>query len=73
LFDFLALLDQSVGHHPYPQHTAIAKDRLNDEGIPIFEYVLDGDFDLIRDKGIIGIPIKILLLPASSFRDRELL
>jgi hypothetical protein len=25
------------------------------------------------DKGIIGIPIKILLLPASSFRDRELL
>jgi hypothetical protein len=23
--------------------------------------------------GIIGIPIKILLLPASSFRDRELL
>jgi hypothetical protein len=28
----------------------------------------------IKDhKGIIGIPIKILLLPASSFRDRELL
>jgi hypothetical protein len=27
----------------------------------------------IMHKGIIGIPIKILLLPASSFRDRELL
>jgi hypothetical protein len=26
-----------------------------------------------NNKGIIGIPIKILLLPASSFRDRELL
>jgi hypothetical protein len=26
-----------------------------------------------KEKEIIGIPIKILLLPASSFRDRELL
>jgi hypothetical protein len=55
LFDFLALLDQSVGHHPYPQHTAIAKDRLNGEDIPIVEYVLDGDFDVIRDKAYYGL------------------
>ena len=57
LFDFVVLLDHSVvlldhsvAHHPYRQHKDIAMDRLNDEGIPIFEYVLDADFDVLRDK-----------------------
>jgi hypothetical protein len=55
LFDFLALLDQSVEHHPYPQHTEVANDRLNNEGIPIYEYVLDADFDVLRDKCYYGL------------------
>jgi hypothetical protein len=40
LSDFLLLLNQSVSTHPYPGHTQVSKDRLNDEGIPIFEYIL---------------------------------
>jgi hypothetical protein len=55
LFDFLMLLDQSVAHHPYPNHVDVSKDRLNDAGIPIFEYVLDADFDVLRDKAYYGI------------------
>jgi hypothetical protein len=55
LLDFLQMLDQSVAHHPYPQHTEVSKDRLNDEGIPIFEYVLDADFDVLRYKAYYGL------------------
>ena len=55
LFDFLTLLDQSVAHHPYPEHTEVAKDRLNSMGIPVFEYVLDADFDVLRDKSYYGL------------------
>ena len=55
LYDFLVMLDQSVAHHPYPTHTEVSKDRLNDEGIPIFEYVLDADFDVLRSKAFYGL------------------
>ncbi|CAB4009173.1 Hypothetical predicted protein [Paramuricea clavata] len=47
LFDFLMLVDQSVSHHPYPNHVDVSKDRLNDAGIPIFEYVLDAEINPI--------------------------
>jgi hypothetical protein len=59
LYSFLVLLDQSVKIHPYPDHTEISKDRLNDAGIPIFEYVLDADFDVVRNKAFYGLCDKL--------------
>ena len=49
------MLDQSVKHHPYPDHTDVSKDQLNDEGIPIFKHVLDADFDVLRCKAFYGV------------------
>ena len=55
MLSFLTMLDQSVKNHPYPEHTSVSKDRLNDAGIPIFEYVLDADFDVLRSKAFYGV------------------
>ncbi|CAB4013530.1 Hypothetical predicted protein [Paramuricea clavata] len=47
--------DQSVEHHPYPAHRDIHSDGFNSLGIPIYRFVLDADFDSLRDKSFYGV------------------
>ncbi|CAB3977256.1 Hypothetical predicted protein [Paramuricea clavata] len=55
LGDFLSLLDQSVAHHPCPDHVDIDCDGYNKLGLPIRNYILDADFDMLMSKAYYGI------------------
>ena len=55
IHDFLCLLDQCVEHHPFPAHREVANDGWNSLGVPILRFVLDADFDALRDKAFFGV------------------
>ncbi|CAB3978341.1 Hypothetical predicted protein [Paramuricea clavata] len=55
LADFLSLLDQSVEEHPFPRYNELDCDGYNFLGIPIRNYILDADFDMLLAKAYYGV------------------